>query len=109
MEITNEMRPQILNEYRKRNFYVVAERYSDGDYETIGESANFTFAEAVAGTMKQVGEVVLEIPAGVTVERIAISSRDESTGGMIAYQTISDGYYQYGGRLIIDSITIRLL
>ena len=108
MEITNEMRPQMLNEYRKRNFKVVAERYSDGDYETIG-TADFTFAEAVAGTMKQVGEVVIEIPTGVTVERIAISSSDGSTGGTIAYQAISDGYYQYGGRLIVDSITIRLL
>ena len=108
MEITNEMRPQILNEYRKRTFQVVAERYSDGDYETIG-TANFTFAEAVAGTMKQVGEVVIEIPAGVTVERIAIQSSDGTTGGTIAHQTISDGNYQYGGRLIVDSITIRLL
>lgn len=108
MEITNEMRPQMLNEYRKRNFSVVAERYSDGDYETIG-TANFTFAEAVAGTMKQVGEVSIEIPAGVTVERIAIHSGDGSTGGTIAYQEISDGHYGYGGRLIVDSITIRLL
>lgn len=108
MEITNIMRPQILNEYRKRSFQVTAERYSDGDYETIGTAA-FTFAEAVAGTMKQVGEVVIEIPTGVTVERIAISSSGGSTGGTIAYQEISDGYYQYGGRLIIDSITLRLL
>lgn len=108
MEITNEMRPQMLNEYRKRNFSVVAERYSDGDYETIG-TADFTFAEAVAGTMKQVGEVVIEIPTGVTVERIAINSSDGSTGRTIAYQEISDGNYPYGGRLIVDSITIRLL
>ena len=58
--------------------------------------------------MKQVGEVVIEIPTGVTVERIAISSSDGSTGGVIAYQAISDGYYQYGGRLIVDSITITI-
>ena len=108
MEITNEMRPQILNEYRKREFSVVAEHYSDGDQETIG-SAVFTFAEAVDGTMKQVGEVVIEIPAGATVERIAINSTDGSKGGTIAYQEITDGHYKYGGRLIVESITLRLL
>lgn len=104
MEITNEMRPQILNEYRKMKFSVVAEHYSDGDQETIG-AAEFTFAEAVDGTMTQVGEVVIEIPAGANVERIAIVSNRDT----IAYQKITDGYYQYGGRLIVESITLRLL
>ena len=108
MEITNEMRPQILNEYRKRSFSVVAEHHSDGDYETIGV-AEFTFAETSSGTMTQVGEVIIEIPAGANVERIAINSTDGSTGSTIAYQEITDGYYQYGGRLIVESITLRLL
>ena len=108
MEITNEMRPQILNEYRKREFSVTAEHYSDGDQETIG-SAVFTFAETSTGTMTQVGEIVIEIPAGANVERIAINSGDGSTSATIAYQEITDGYYQYGGRLIVESITLRLL
>lgn len=107
MEILLSLKTQMLGGFANgKTFQLVAEEEeSNGDFTSVG-ATSITFNVPTGDELVMSGVATIDIGEGKTVNRLYLKS---STQEEFAYEVISDGYYQYGGRFIINSLKIKLV